>query len=38
MIVPALVFAGLAAALHVYIFVTESFTCTTPRTRRTFVL
>jgi putative membrane protein len=36
MTVAALVFAGLAAALHVYIFVMESFTWTTPRTRATF--
>jgi putative membrane protein len=32
----ALVFAGLAAALHVYIFVLESFAWTSPRTRATF--
>ena len=32
----ALVFAGLAALLHVYIFVMESFTWTTPRTRAVF--
>ncbi|MCV7228756.1 DUF1304 domain-containing protein [Mycolicibacterium komossense] len=36
MIIAALIFAGLAAALHVYIFVMESFTWTTPRTRATF--
>jgi putative membrane protein len=36
MTVAALVFAGLAAVLHVYIFVMESFTWTTPRTRATF--
>lgn len=32
----ALVFAALAALLHVYIFVMESFTWTSPRTRATF--
>lgn len=32
----ALIFAGLAAVLHVYIFVMESFTWTTPRTRAAF--
>lgn len=32
----ALVFAGLAAALHVYIWVMESLTWTSPRTRATF--
>jgi len=32
----ALVFAGLAALLHVYIFVMESLTWTTPRTRAVF--
>jgi putative membrane protein len=32
----ALIFAGLAALLHVYIFVMESFTWTSPRTRATF--
>lgn len=36
MIVAALVFAALAAVLHVYIFVMESLTWTTPRTRATF--
>ena len=36
MIVAALIFAGLAAVLHVYIWVMESFTWTTPRTRATF--
>ncbi len=36
MINAALVFAGLAALLHVYIFVMESLTWTTPRTRATF--
>ena len=34
--VVALVFAGLAALLHVYIFIMESLTWTTPRTRATF--
>jgi putative membrane protein len=32
----ALNFAGLAAVLHVYIWVMESFTWTTPRTRKVF--
>ena len=32
----ALIFAALAALLHVYIFVMESFTWTSPRTRATF--
>ena len=36
MIILALVFAGLAALLHVYIFVLESFTWTTARTRKVF--
>lgn len=36
MIVAALIFAGLAALLHVYIFVLESFRWTAPRTRATF--
>jgi putative membrane protein len=36
MTLAALIFAGLAAILHVYIFVMESFTWTTPRTRATF--
>jgi putative membrane protein len=36
MIVAALIFTGLAAVLHVYIWVMESFTWTTPRTRATF--
>jgi putative membrane protein len=36
MIIAALIFAGLAAVLHVYIWVMESFTWTTPRTRATF--
>lgn len=34
--IAALVFAALAALLHVYIFVMESFTWTSPRTRATF--
>jgi putative membrane protein len=36
MIAAALVFAALAALLHVYIFVMESLTWTTPRTRTVF--
>lgn len=36
MIVSALVFASLAALLHVYVFVLESFLWTAPRTRATF--
>ncbi|ORA09360.1 DUF1304 domain-containing protein [Mycobacterium arosiense] len=36
MIAVALVFAALAALLHVYIFVIESLTWTSPRTRATF--
>lgn len=36
MITAALVFAGLAALLHVYIFVLESFSWTTARTRKVF--
>ncbi|WP_163798457.1 DUF1304 domain-containing protein [Mycolicibacterium sediminis] len=36
MVTAALVFAALAAALHVYIFVLESFRWTAPRTRATF--
>lgn len=36
MIIAALVFAGLAALLHVYIFVMETLTWTTPRTRTVF--
>ncbi len=36
MITAALVFAALAALLHVYIFVIESLTWTSPRTRATF--
>lgn len=34
--IAGLVFAGLAALLHVYIFVMESLTWTSPRTRATF--
>ena len=36
MITAALVFAGLAGLLHVYIFTMESLTWTSPRTRATF--
>jgi putative membrane protein len=36
MTVAALLFAALAALLHVYIFVMESLTWTSPRTRATF--
>jgi putative membrane protein len=36
MIIAGLVFAALAAVLHVYIFVMESLTWTSPRTRATF--
>ena len=36
MTVAALVFAALAALLHVYIFVMESLTWTAPRTRKVF--
>ena len=36
MVVLALVFAGLAALLHVYIFTMESLTWTSPRTRAVF--
>lgn len=36
MITAALVFAALAALLHVYIFTMESLTWTSPRTRATF--
>ena len=36
MITAGLIFAGLAALLHVYIFVMESLTWTSPRTRATF--
>ena len=36
MIVAALIFAGLAALLHVYIWVMESFLWTAPRTRAAF--
>ena len=37
MITAGLVFAALAALLHVYIFTMESLTWTSPRTRKTFV-
>ena len=36
MVTAGLIFAALAALLHVYIFVMESITWTTPRTRATF--
>lgn len=36
MLIAGLVFAALAAVLHVYIFVMESLTWTSPRTRATF--
>lgn len=36
MVIAGLVFAALAAALHVYIFVMESLTWTSSRTRATF--
>ncbi len=36
MIIAGLVLAGLAALVHVYIFVLESLTWTSPRTRATF--
>src|ERR1700690_597680 len=36
MIAAGLVFAALAALLHVYIFTMESLTWTSPRTRKTF--
>ena len=36
MITAGLVFAGLAALLHIYIFVMESLTWTSPRTRAAF--
>ncbi len=36
MIAAALVFAALAALLHVYIFTMESLSWTSPRTRKTF--
>lgn len=36
MLTAALIFAGLAALLHVYIFVMESLTWTSPRTRAVF--
>ena len=38
MLVAASIIAGLAALLHVYIFVMESLTWTSPRTRATFGL
>ena len=36
MLTAGLIFAALAAVLHVYIFVMESLTWTSPRTRATF--
>jgi putative membrane protein len=36
MVYAGLIFAGLAALLHIYIWVMESLTWTTPRTRATF--
>jgi len=36
MVTAGLIFVALAALLHVYIFVMESFTWTSPRTRATF--
>lgn len=36
MLTAAMIFAGVAALLHVYIFVMESLTWTSPRTRATF--
>jgi putative membrane protein len=36
MVIAGLIFAALAAVLHVYIFVMESLTWTSPRTRATF--
>ncbi len=36
MVIAGFVFAGLAALVHVYIFVLESITWTSPRTRATF--
>lgn len=36
MLIAGLIFAGLAALLHVYIFTMESLTWTSPRTRATF--
>ena len=36
MVTAGLIFAGLAAVLHVYIWVMESLTWTSPRTRATF--
>lgn len=38
MLTAGLIFASLAALLHVYIFVMESLTWTSPRTRATFGL
>ena len=38
MLTAGLIVAGLAALLHVYIFVMESLTWTSPRTRATFGL
>ena len=38
MVIAGLIFAALAAALHVYIFTMESLTWTSPRTRATFGL
>ncbi|MUL74872.1 DUF1304 domain-containing protein [Mycolicibacterium sp. CBMA 226] len=38
MLIAGLIVAGLAALLHVYIFVMESLTWTSPRTRATFGL
>ncbi len=36
MVTAALIFTGLAALLHVYIWTMESLTWTTPRTRKVF--
>lgn len=36
MLIAGLIFAGLAALVHVYIFTMESLTWTSPRTRATF--
>jgi putative membrane protein len=36
MITPGLIFAALAAVLHIYIWILESFQWTSPRTRATF--
>ena len=38
MVIAGLIFAGLAALIHVYIFVLESIIWTTPRARATFGL